>query len=80
MFSIGVFEILLTALLGAGALGLHFCGIAASRWLTAAMGCFALASLLTPADIASTLLFGIAFFVCFGFGARQGTRQASPSL
>ena len=80
MFSIGVLELVLTLVFAVVAFGLYFRGVSAARWLFALAGCFALASVLTPADIASTLLFAIAFFGSFYLGTKHKAPQASTSV
>lgn len=79
MFSISALELVLVIVLAASALAAYLRRLAVTRWMVAAAVCFALASLLTPADIASTLLIGTVFLACFAVGTIQRSPRPSPS-
>jgi hypothetical protein len=80
MFSLGVLELLLTVAIAIPAGVFFLRGIPGTRWLVAATACFAAASVLTPADIATTLLFGVAFLGCFYCGTKQPRPRSIASM
>jgi len=80
MFSIGVLEVLLTSAIAISAALFCWRGIPGARWLVAATACFAAASVLTPADIATTLLFGVAFVSSFYLGTKQRTPRSMAGV
>jgi hypothetical protein len=80
MFSLGVLELLLTVAIAMAAAVFCLRGIPGTRWLVAATACFAAASVLTPADVATTLLFGVAFLGCFYCGTKQPRPRSIASM
>lgn len=79
MLSIGVIELALTTAIAFVALGCYVKRVRGTRWLVAATGCLALASVLTPADLASTLIIAIALFACFYCGTKQRLSSTAPA-
>jgi hypothetical protein len=71
MFAIGVIELTVTLAVALAALGCHVLRLRGRRWVAAAAICLALASVLTPADLASTLIVAAACLACYFGGTRQ---------
>lgn len=71
MFSVSPIELIVTIVVALMALGCFMIRARNTRWLVAFAGCLALASVLTPADIASTVIVAIACFTCFICGTKQ---------
>jgi Sec-independent protein secretion pathway component TatC len=79
MFSVGPIELGLTVAIAFMALGCFLKRVRGTRWLVASAGCLALASVLTPADIASTVIIAIACFGCFYCGTKQRMSNVAPA-
>ena len=80
MFSVSPIELALTVLVSLMALGCHVRQMSGARWLIASAGCLALASVLSPADPASTVAVATACFICFYWGTRQKTSGAATAV
>jgi Sec-independent protein secretion pathway component TatC len=79
MFSVGTIELGLSVAVAVMALGCFLFRVRGTRWLVASAGCLALASVLTPADVASTVIVAIACFTCFYFGTKQKVSNMAPA-
>lgn len=78
MFSLSFLELIVSATLLVGGAIVSWRQIAAGRWLIPLAGCFTLAALLTPADLATTLVVTLAMTGCFFWGTRQRIVRSSP--
>jgi hypothetical protein len=79
MFSVGPIELGMTVLVAVITLGCFVFRVPGTRWLVASAGCLSLATVLTPADIASTVLVAIACFTCFYCGTKQKVSNVAPA-
>ncbi|PHQ31978.1 hypothetical protein [Rhodopirellula bahusiensis] len=68
--SVGIFELVLPAVLGLVSLLLRWRRSKLLQTAEIAFACSCGATLLSPADLASTLIFTVAFFLCFQLGTR----------
>ncbi|EGF29105.1 hypothetical protein [Rhodopirellula baltica] len=69
--SVGIFELVLPVVLGLVSLLLRWRHSKYQQTAVIAFACSCGATLLSPADLASTLIFTIAFFLCFQLGTRS---------
>ncbi|WDQ16346.1 hypothetical protein [Rhodopirellula sp. P2] len=69
--SVGIFELVLPVVLGLVSLLLRWRRSKYQQTAVIAFACSGGATLLSPADLASTLIFTIAFFLCFQLGTRS---------
>ena len=76
-FSIGMLEVVLTVTMAIPAILLFGRHYSLAKWFAVATACSLIASMLTPADVASTLPFGVALFFCYFVGTKQ-RRSNSP--
>jgi hypothetical protein len=74
-FSIGVMEVALVGTFALVTLALAFIRQPTWKWGLVASICAIVATVSTPADLASTLLLSILFFAFFLGGSRFGKRQ-----
>lgn len=76
---VGFFELMLAVPILVVAIALAIRGWPSARWWFAAGGSVAVAMVLTPADLFSTLLFAAILLAMFGIGVRSGSRSTSPA-
>ena len=79
MFAIGVLELVVALGVALAAMGCYLMRLRGTRWVAAAAGCLALASVLTPADLASTLIIAAVCLACFYGGMRQRQSTCAPT-
>ncbi len=76
LFSVSATEVLLIVAFAISAWVLFLRRSRYTVWLTAAAICCALASVTTPADLASTILLSVVFFGCFFVGTKYRSPRA----
>jgi Sec-independent protein secretion pathway component TatC len=79
MFAVGVIELAVTVAIAIVALGCYVKRLHGTRWVVALAGCFALASVLSPADLVSTLIVAVALMACFWCGTNQRMSNVAPT-
>ena len=79
LFSIGSLELLAIILIAVPTFVMYFRRDARCRWFFAVLVCMALASITTPADVASTAVMFPAFLSTFMMGARYRVHGFGPA-